>query len=783
MPGEHPVGMQPLAAPARAVRRYSNAGNSANNNDTASPAPGTGVVVDSMSPPKPSTPTNREADGGAATAAKPAEVSKGRYAVVITLCLLCGLMFGAGIVMIPLYLTYNPMSRACSDFKSEAACAASKFGECVWTTELGAAASAGGGNASTAAATPSCRYPDFRTVDCGQFRERDTCSGACVWDTSDAACYHALGFDAVQSGLFAASYFIGTTVGPLTVNAALHYMLFKPTLLMYGCFGVFGTVLMHIARATDTFAIFFIGFFFFGLSAASARLVTTIFAFATIPDPVQAGVATGVLQPAAEFGQLIGALYIYFAQPSDLAVDPKFETRIHCFLIYWHMLALSICVVGGIIAKEPSDPPPPENAAKAVAAAAMPPVVGAPLAATPDTSDGGDGQTAVAAPIPMPEPPQTQRARGAVPLPPQGLLRPLLAHKGVLGVGMTLGASLLFTGLPAINQFSPLYSKQLFGIPAVKAPLLTAGAGACSGLVAMVLRRIITNARPVMLVGTAGLFVIDIFYATIASPGVVEDAGARHGLAIFAVCAFFIFCEACVGPTFFELALSIQPPEVRAGGAAVLNASLNVYSIIISFVFPVATSAISGGPSGDQLRGYATCFYFFGAVALLCFFVQYPFMHPYVAPDTQKSDDQPAVGSRDNTDEEEDVNRLAATSGENATPLSPPVGFIGVRSAALMMHGSLDDDEGGAAPGVADVDDERDGDTTTTLDIVVAPCEPSPKDRGAEQAAAPTPDASGTSSALQPASPNAGDLYVEDLTAGQERQANPLSDTVEDDGV
>merc|ERR1711991_835702 len=101
------------------------------------------------------------------------------------------------------------------------------------------------------------------------------------------------------------------------------------------------------------------------------------------------------------------------------------------------------------------------------------------------------------------------------------------------------------------------------------------------------------------------------------------------GLTLLGIISFFVFIDAFVGSTFFELALSIQPPHIRAGGGAILNAALNIFSLLVSFLFPIAVTGISGGPSGNQLVGYSACFFFFAVVGLVCFGVQLPLMHPY----------------------------------------------------------------------------------------------------------------------------------------------------------
>jgi Na+/melibiose symporter-like transporter len=61
--------------------------------------------------------------------------------------------------------------------------------------------------------------------------------------------------------------------------------------------------------------------------------------------------------------------------------------------------------------------------------------------------------------------------------------------------------------------------------------------------------------------------------------------------------------------------------------------------MVVSFVFPVAVTAISGGPSGNQLLGVGVFFFIQAGIAFLCCALLAAFMHPYVPPP-----DEPTTG-------------------------------------------------------------------------------------------------------------------------------------------
>ena len=504
--------------------------------------------------------------------------------------MLGGAMFGAGLGFIPFYFVYNTIGATCTGYTGQIGCETAPHNGCVWTAALGAQPLSLL-NGSVPAA--SCKYPDFETVYCPQYTTQDSCGAqsGCVFNFGKDECQHQAGFLSWESGLFSGSYFLGTTIGPLTVNHLLSVTKFRPAAVLYAVLAFVGAAFMHIGRATDTYALLLIGFAFFGWSATGTRLTGNLFAFAAVKDMKTAGRLTGVLQPMTELMQLVVAVYVFLLRPGDdRSGDQRINTIIHAQLTLWHLLAL-FGVLSGLFLIREVDVRHPDG--------------------TP--------------------------AKGAVVNPPQGLVAPLANQKARLAVGLTCCMALLMTGLPAVSAYTPVYSELIIGVPPTVAPLVTSGSGSAAGLAAFVVRRLISKTRGLMLTGVAGLFFSLALWALFVMPGVITDDSTREGLSIFGIVSFYWFLETCVGSTFFELALSLQPPETRKGGGAVLNAALNVCSLIVSFTFPLAVTNISGGASGNQRLGWSVMLFIFAAVALFCFAVQFPWMHPYVAPAVEEA--------------------------------------------------------------------------------------------------------------------------------------------------
>jgi len=516
---------------------------------------------------------------------KEAPPPRGQVAAALLYGMLGGAMFGAGLGFIPFYFVYNTIGATCTGYTGQVGCETAPHAGCVWTDALGAQpVSTLNGSAPVA----SCKYGDFESVYCPQYATQDACKAhdACVFDFSKEECSHAAGFKSWESGLFSSSYFIGTTIGPLTVNHVLSVLKYRPVAVLYAVLAIVGAAFMHLGRAFDVYGLLLVGFIFFGCSATGTRLTGNLFAFAAVPDPVLAGRLTGVLQPMTELMQLLAALYVYSLRPGDdRSGDQRINTIVHAHLTLWHLFGLLGIACGAFLLKE----------------------------VDVRLRDG-------------------TAAKGGVVIPPEGLLAPLAKQKARLGVGLTCCMALLATGLPAISAYTPVYAKLIVGTEPTVAPLVTSSSGSAAGLLAFLVRRLVSRTRVLMLTGVAGLFCSLCFFGTVVMPGVVTDDSARHALGITGIALFYLFLETCVGSTFFELALSLQPPETRKGGGAVLNAALNVCSLIVAFTFPIAVTSISGGPSGNQRLGWGVMLFVFAAVAVFCFLVQFPCMHPWVAP-------------------------------------------------------------------------------------------------------------------------------------------------------
>ncbi|CCW70042.1 unnamed protein product [Phytomonas sp. Hart1] len=111
-------------------------------------------------------------------------------------------------------------------------------------------------------------------------------------------------------------------------------------------------------------------------------------------------------------------------------------------------------------------------------------------------------------------------------------------------------------------------------------------------------------------------------------PG-VASTNVKNGVAITGILLFIAFFEFGVGPCFYVLSQDMFPPSFRPKGASFTMVAQFIFNIIINLCYPILTEKISGGPSGDQDKGQAVAFIFFGCIGIVCFVVEFFFLHPW----------------------------------------------------------------------------------------------------------------------------------------------------------
>lgn len=111
-------------------------------------------------------------------------------------------------------------------------------------------------------------------------------------------------------------------------------------------------------------------------------------------------------------------------------------------------------------------------------------------------------------------------------------------------------------------------------------------------------------------------------------PGVTKVDMARNVVAIIGVIIFLLAYESGIGPCFFVLAIDVFPSSFRPIGSAFTVFVMFIFNLIINVFYPIATEAMSGGPSGNQNKGQSIAFLFFGCIGIVTAITEYFFLYP-----------------------------------------------------------------------------------------------------------------------------------------------------------
>ncbi|CBZ09047.1 glucose transporter, lmgt3 [Leishmania infantum JPCM5] len=214
-------------------------------------------------------------------------------------------------------------------------------------------------------------------------------------------------------------------------------------------------------------------------------------------------------------------------------------------------------------------------------------------------------------------------------------------------MGAVMAGTLQLTGINAVMSYAPTIMGSL-GLAPLVGNFVVMLWNFVTTLASIPLSYVFTM-RQLFLFGSLFTSSMCLFMCGIpVYPGVSKKTEVKNGVAITGILLFILGFEVCVGPCYYVLTQDMFPLSFRPRGASFTQVTQFIFNLIINVCYPIATEHISGGPSGNQDKGQAVAFIFFGCVGIICFIVQVFFLHPWDEKrDGKKRAAAPADGKKE----------------------------------------------------------------------------------------------------------------------------------------
>jgi sugar porter (SP) family MFS transporter len=401
----------------------------------------------------------------------------------------------------------------------------------------------------------------------------------CTWSYSGQQCVNPAGLTTGNHGLFAGSQVVGSCLGAFLASMLVPRIGSRISFVIIGLMQLVCCVMKYVSCAEDEFWVLIPARFVIGLSLGLTSVACPLYVDQNA-HPAHKRQLGSLYQTFTSVGQLIEATMalgvgqsIWLEKDKDQHVVGRIQSLVGCLTV------ISICMIClGVFSKE----------------------------------------TRVKF--------NNEKEDGAVQLNANEFsYRTMLPR---LLMGTAIACTLQMTGINAINNYAPTIMGNLGVAPLVGNFIVIAWNLATAIASFPLVSRI--SMRRLLLVGACFISCMCVFMCGIpVYPGVTKNTRAKHGVAIAGILLFVMGYELAVAPCYFVLTQDLFPPSFRPRGASWTQVSMYVFNVIINVCFPIAVEDLSGGPSGDQDKGEAIVFIFFGGIGLVCLVFEYFFLHPW----------------------------------------------------------------------------------------------------------------------------------------------------------
>ncbi|CBZ26490.1 glucose transporter, lmgt1 [Leishmania mexicana MHOM/GT/2001/U1103] len=504
-----------------------------------------------------------------------------------------GCLNGYSIGFVGVYSTLFGYSTNCANFRSERGCTTAPNADCQWF--------------ANATGTSYCGWPEItcrRTYTYSSVAEMPgaiaqcEADSRCRWSYSAEECQNPSGYSSSESGIFAGSMIAGCLIGSVFAGPLASTIGARLSFLLVGLVGVVSSVMCHVSASENEFWVLVVGRFVIGLFVGVIGVACPVYTDQnahpkwkrTIGVMFQVFTTLGIFIAAA-VGLALGQS-TYFDRNKDQMVMARMQG-----LCAFSTLFSLLTILLGIVMSE--------SRAKF----------------------GGDDE------------------EGGIELDPNEYSYVEMVPR--LLMGAVMAGTLQLTGINAVMNYAPAIMGSL-GLAPLVGNFVVMLWNFVTTLASIPLSYVFTM-RQLFLFGSLFTSSMCLFMCGIpVYPGVSKKTEVKNGVAITGILLFILGFEVCVGPCYYVLTQDMFPLSFRPRGASFTQVAQFIFNLIINVCYPIATEHISGGPSGNQDKGQAVAFIFFGCLGMICFIIQVFFLHPWDEKrDGKKRPATPAGGKRE----------------------------------------------------------------------------------------------------------------------------------------
>ncbi|KPA76809.1 putative glucose transporter/membrane transporter D2 [Leptomonas pyrrhocoris] len=502
--------------------------------------------------------------------------------LVVLPSLLTATLFGYNIGYVGPYTRIYSYATNCQLYGAQTSCETLSGAKCKWM------------DATTVNATSTlgmvCGWEAPRTTCFLSYDDEGSCGADhdCVWSYSASTCGNKVGYTSIQSGLFAGSLIMGTAVGSLLGGYLTKWLDYRKSFLLIGVMASIGTILAHVATGIFQYWLLFVSRIIFGFPMGWMSVTAPHYTDKFAPRRYQKPLGT-LFQVFTAFGEFVTAFFA-ICLGNTIAYDAERDAKVMGRLQGLTAPSTLMCILTLLV-----------------------PLV---------TKDGYSVSNAKST---APEDDATAAKPAAKKYPISKMVGPLL-------IGVAMGCTLQLTGINANMNFAPTIMSNL-GLDALVGNIIVMAWNSVTAFVAIPLSKKFTM-RTLFLFFTLLGSLCCLFLSGIpVYPGVTKVKLAKEVIGIIGIALFIASYEFGIGPCFFVLSVDVFPESFRPIGSSFTVCVMFIFNLVINICYPIATEGISGGPSGNQDKGQAVAFMFFGCIGIVTVVIEYFFLHPWEEQD------------------------------------------------------------------------------------------------------------------------------------------------------